>query len=377
MGALEKLNLLGAATKYDICTSSHSRRRPTGRGRVGAPTSSGICHSFTPDGRCVSLLKTLFTNACYHDCRYCANSTSCSKKPIPTTFEPDELCRLFLDYYRRNFVEGLFLSSGVIGSADRTTEKMIETAERLRRVYHFEGYVHLKVLPGVDQSHLRALCGLADRVSVNLEAPSAGRLGELSSTKDFGNDLERRMSWISSWAPPSGQTTQFVLGPSGESDVEYLAQLRRLYSSFNVRRAYFSAFEPCVGTPLENSNSIPLVREHRLYEADWLLRVYGFGFDEVKSALDENGNLPLTTDVKSALATAAPDRFPLDPNEAAKEDLLRVPGIGPLSAERIVAERRRTAFASLAELQSMGVVTKRAAPFLELHGIRQATLQWT
>ena len=378
--AMQKLRVLSGASKFDVCTSSASPRKASNDPqRIGAPSDCGICHSFNPrTGTCISMLKTLYSNSCVHDCSYCPNSTSAKCGKTKTQFEPEELARLFMQFYVRNYIEGLFLSSGVAGDSDLATEKIIDVARLLRIKFHFQGYMHLKVLPGVSRDHLSQLAEYADRVSLNLEAPSKSRLHELSSTKDFGIDIVRRLDWLRDLSErrvlQSGHTTQFVLGPSDESDLEYLKAVQTLYSKNSLRRAYYSAFEPVRGTGLEGNSKTPLVREHRLYEADWLLRVYGFSFSEVVSSLDENNNLPLNQDVKTSFAQNHSDLFPVDVNSAAREELVRVPGIGLVTAERIVLARQQTPIASRLELKNMGVVLKRAEPFLEINGKRQMTL---
>jgi len=378
MNTVEKLKLLSSASKWDLCSSSASKRRVSGNNRVGAPAPAGVCKAFGPDGRCISLLKVLYTNSCIHDCKYCPNSTSCpnSRK---AEFEPEELAKLFMNYYVRNYVEGLFLSSGVGGDSDKSVERIIDCARLIRRKYKFAGYMHLKVLPGVSREHVNQLSELADRVSINVEAPSKVRMHELSSTKDYNIDIERRLGWLGektrSGQIVSGHTTQFVLGANGESDYEYLKKMKWLYNDHALKRAYFSAFDPVPKTPLEKSAKVPLLREHRLYQADWLLRIYKFGFNEVTSVLDDNGFLPIGVDPKEAFARANPERFPVDVNRSSLDELLRVPGIGPVSAKRIVGlQRRRKRIKKTEELSRMGVVVKRAAPFIEVEGARQLSL---
>jgi putative DNA modification/repair radical SAM protein len=358
MRTLEKLEILGAAGKWDVCSDTYTKRKES---------VPGVCHTFTPDGKCIHLFKTLFTNSCVHDCKYCTNSSECQKK---VSFEPQELANLFRNFYVRNYVDGFFLSSGVAGNPDIITEKIIETASIVREEHGFTGYMHLKVLPGASYDQMKQLAGLADRLSVNLEAPNSGRFSELSSTKDYKTDLLRRLSWIKGLNPPGGITTQFVVGSGGETDIEYLKMTNWLYENLNLRRIYFSAFDPVPNTPFEFRNRIPLVREHRLYQADWLLRKYGFDFKEVEETLDENGNLDLKKDPKQMYADNHPELYPVNPKYAEYEELLRVPGIGPRSAARIVKYCATT----LRQLKQVGVVLKRAAPYLEVEGNKQMRL---
>ncbi len=351
MNVKRKLEILGAAAKYDACAAS-------GDGCSGR----GICHASLPDGRCISLLKVLFTNRCIHDCRYCVN-TACTER---AEFEPRELAELTVQLYLRNYVEGLFLSSGVGSDPDVTTEKMVECVSLLRG-RGFDGYIHLKLLPGVSRHYVKQLSRLADRVSLNIEAPSKSRFSELTSTKEFETDVLRRLRWLSKERPPSGITTQFVVGAAEETDLEILKATDQLYSRFHLRRSYFSAFSPVSGTELADGKKTPLVREHRLYQSDWLMRVYRFPFSEIKGALDGEGFLPLSADPKTLLAQGME---PVDPRSADYERLLRVPGIGPGLARRIL--KKRGGSLSMRRLRELGV-SRKAMPFLSL-GHRQVRL---
>lgn len=376
MNTLEKLKILGGGTKWDVCTPAKTKRKLSGENRIGAPYSAGVCRSFTPDGKCVSLLKVLQTNACIHDCKYCIHSTGCTKKQ-KATFEAKELADLFMQMYVRNFVEGLFLSSGVCGSAELACEKMLDTVSILRNKYNYQGYVHLKIMPGANPSDIKALSGLADRVSLNVEAPTRGAFSELCTTKDYQTDVLRRLSWVQKikgkWEISSGATTQLVVGAAGETDLDYINCLQTLYADFGVKKAYFSAFDAQGNTPLENSKSIPLVRENFLYRLDWLLRFYHFSFDEVKGMVDERGMLPLNVDPKMGFALQHKELFPLDVNNASFEELLRVPGIGLASAQRIFDAQEKGKIKSVQELKNFGVVLKNALPFLGIGG-RQTNL---
>lgn len=371
MDTLAKLAILGEAAKYDVCASSAtsgSSAKGAGRVRIGNLAPAGCCHSFLPDGRCISLFKVLLTNECVNDCFYCPNRSS---RDVPRArFAPEELARLFLEFYKRNYVEGLFLSSGVAKNTAATMEDLLKTAEILRERYRFGGYIHLKILPGAGWDYIQRAAELADRLSLNLEAPSAARLKNLSRQKDFENDLLQRMRWVSRVQGKvrlsAGQTTQFIVGAAGENDAEILGAVSRLYREVKLKRAYFSAFQPIAGTPLENKAMAPILREHRLYQSEFLLRTYGFSYEELP--FDGDGNLPLKMDPKAAAALRHPEAFPVEVNKASLDQLLRVPGIGPLSARRIVSLRRTYRIRELNELKNLGVTIKRAAPFLLLNG---------
>jgi predicted DNA-binding helix-hairpin-helix protein len=364
----EKLGALGEGTRHDVCASTFSPQ---------SPLLPGICHAFAHDGRCVSLFKTLYTNRCGHQCNYCSNATNCSRKTRAFSYTPEELVGITLSLYRSNYIEGLFLSSGSGRNEDCVMEKMVETARILREKHGFNGYIHLKVLPGADRSHIQEAMELADRVSINLEAASASHMNEMSSTKDYESDILQRQRYIrdlmSKANLPAGQTTQLVVGAGKESDEEIFRRVLYEYQEIGVRRAYYSAFSPQKGTPFANREPQPLWREHRLYQMDWLYRIYRFHPQEIEHAFDENGFLQ-NSDPKMAIARELMDS-PVDPNTASYQELLRVPGIGPRSAQRIVALRQRQPVAGKAELASLGVRIKRAAPFLKINGWRDATLE--
>jgi predicted DNA-binding helix-hairpin-helix protein len=292
-----------------------------------------------------------------------------------TSFEPDELARAFDQMHRANLVDGLFLSSGVCATADRTMDRMISCVETIRTRYAFPGYVHLKLLPGASEAHVERAVQLAHRVSVNLEAPTAERLAVIAPHKEFFRELTRPMSVARRFIDagggrlaPAGQTTQFVVGASGEADLEILSATARLYRELALKRAYFSAFQPVPGTPLDGLSPTPAWREHRLYQADWLLRFYGFDLDDLVFGPD--GNLPRTADPKLMYAQAHPERFPVDVNRASPQDLLRVPGLGPKSVERILQWRRQGTLRELCDLSRAGAVAHRAAPYVLLDGKR-------
>jgi len=364
----EKLGALGEGTRHDVCASTFSPR---------SSALPGICHAFSHDGRCVSLFKTLYTNYCSHQCNYCTNAINCSCNNKAFSYTPEELVGITLSLYKSNYIEGLFLSSGSGRNEDYIMEKIIEVARILRQKHSFEGYIHLKVLPGADRSHIQEAMELADRVSINLEAASASRMNEISATKDYESDILQRQRYIrdliSKENLPAGQTTQLVVGASEESDEEIFKRVLYEYQEIGVRRAYYSAFSPQKGTHFAAREPQPLWREHRLYQMDWLYRVYRFHPQEIRHAFDENGFLQ-NHDPKMAIARELVDS-PVDPNSASYQELLRVPGIGPRSAQRIVALRRRRPVAGKAELASLGVRIKRAAPFLKINGWRDATLE--
>lgn len=379
MNTLEKIETLGAAAKYDICASTSCRSdavKNSWRGvdRVGSVTGPGICHSFTPDGRCVSLFKVLMTNECQGDCKYCVNN--CEMRTKRVSFESDELKEVFLKLYHQNHVEGLFLSSAVKQAADPTEERMIEVVEKLRFKEGFRGYIHLKVMPGTNRDLVKRATEIADRVSLNLEAPNRVRFQEISSTKDFGVDLVRRMRWAQralDRKKSSGQTTQFVVGACGESDCEILSTVDDVYSKLDLRRSYFSAFIPVRGTMLEGHARTPLLREHRLYQCDFLMRKYDFGFDEF--IFGEDDCLDLRRDPKISIALEDRDRFPIEVNEATYEELIRVPGIGPQCAFRISkCTKEGFRFTDIKELKNVGVVLKRASTFISINGNQQTSL---
>lgn len=369
MELVAKANLLGQAAQYDLCAACGSNAS-----RVRDDVGRWIYPAALPDGRRVNLFKVLLTNACERDCGYCANRAA--RDVRRTGFTPDELAATFDELVRRRLATGLFLSSAVYGSPQQTMERMIAAVEIVRRRYRFDGYVHLKILPGVERAAVERATELAQRVSVNLEAPNAERLAHLSGSKDYHRDLLARMRWAHEYMQAhgtamAGQTTQFVVGAAGETDQELLLTTSRLYRDLRLARAYFSAFQPVPDTPLENQPPTPAIREHRLYQSDFLLRFYGFTFEEL--VFNRAGNLPHAADPKLAWALSHPDWFPIEVNHAEREVLLRVPGIGPRSAGRILRLRRRSAFRDLESLRRLGVVVQRAAPYILLAGRRPVT----
>lgn len=421
MDTLSKLTILADAAKYDAaCTSSDVDRGPR-EGSLGAASAAGCCHSFTPDGRCVTLLKVLMSNACSYDCAYCVNRRS--NPHAAATFEPAELAQLTMDFYRRNYIEGLFLSSGVLGGADRTCERMIEVLRLLREEHRFNGYIHAKAIPGASPELLDALGRLADRISVNIELPSSGSLEALCPEKRAGTVLSpmrqirdtmererllgatgpgylgggshlstvrpdlppaprglpgargglRRRGGRKPGAPapfaPAGQSTQLIVGASPEDDNRILKLSSSLYSTYGLKRVFFSAYMPVVedGRLPHPETPVPLRREHRLYQADWLMRFYGFTADELVSP--EAPFLDLDVDPKLAWALAHIDEFPVEVNTATKEELLRVPGIGPEGARKI-CRARRSHHLGFDDLERLRLTLRRARHFLTCGGKR-------
>lgn len=380
MSIMDKLNILADAAKYDVsCSSSGSSRNGDGKG-MGNTVAAGLCHSFAADGRCISLLKILFTNECIFDCKYCMNRRS---NDVPrASFTPDEVCELTMEFYRRNYIEGLFLSSGILHSPDYTMELICQTLYKLRTVYNFQGYIHVKTIPGADPMLIQKAGFLADRMSVNLELPTAESLKQLAPNKNRKNilkpmrqiqngiDANREELVLYNHSPrfcEAGQSTQMIIGATPESDYQIMAVAESLYNKFSLKRVYYSAFVnvnedkelPALpGGP-------PLLREHRLYQADWLLRFYDFTVDELLTS--ERPNFNMMIDPKADWAVRHLDQFPIEINRADYKLLLRIPGIGVKSARRIVRARR---FANLTfdDLKKIGVVLKRALYFITCSG---------
>ncbi|MBW4085071.1 putative DNA modification/repair radical SAM protein [Paenibacillus sp. S150] len=380
MDVMEKLEILTASAKYDVaCTSSGSSRNSQAGG-IGNTVSMGICHSFAADGRCISLLKVLMTNGCVYDCAYCVNRKSNPARRA--AFTPEELADLTLQFYRRNYIEGLFLSSGIMRNPDYTTEQMIAALELLRNVYHFRGYIHVKAIPGADDALLSRLGLLADRMSVNIELPSKESLGRLAPDKSKDSILkpmslikekinENRSDLVKyNHAPrfaPAGQSTQMIVGATPDTDYRILTLTEGLYRKYGLKRVFFSAYTPVVEHSLLPAldTKPPLLREHRLYQADWLLRFYGFQASELLDEAAPNFN-PLL-DPKCGWAVNHREQFPVEINLAPYDMLLRVPGIGVKSAQRIVKARRAGSL-DFHSLKKLGVVLKRAQFFITCKG---------
>ncbi|RGC72974.1 putative DNA modification/repair radical SAM protein [Lachnospiraceae bacterium AM23-2LB] len=381
IGMYEKLKILSDAAKYDVsCTSSGVGRNGDGTG-MGNCRAAGICHSFSADGRCISLLKILFTNECIFDCKYCINRSS--NDVVRTSFTPEEVCALTMEFYRRNYIEGLFLSSGVLKSPNYTMELIYAALYRLREVCNFQGYIHVKAIPGADPELIKRVGFLADRMSVNMELPTAESLRILAPHKTrksiltpmrlVQNRMEENKEELAVYrnAPkfvPAGQSTQMIIGATPESDYQILNVAESLYRKFDLKRVFYSAFVAVnedTLLPKKTSDGPPLLREHRLYQADWLLRFYKFKAEEL---LDEkNPNFNLYLDPKCNWALKHLEMFPVEVNRADYEVLLRVPGIGVKSAQRIVKARRMGAL-DFPDLKKMGVVLKRALYFITCGG---------
>ncbi len=358
----EKLIILADCAKYDASCSSSGSTRSNNKG-LGNAAYSGICHSFSSDGRCISLLKILMTNCCIFDCKYCLNRKSNNIKRA--TFTPEEICSLTLNFYRRNYIEGLFLSSGIIKNPDYTMNLLIETISLLRHKYHFNGYIHAKAIPGASVSLLKKLGSLVDRLSANIELPTASGLKLLAPNKN-SNEITNIMSYVknnqSRNFTPAGQSTQMIIGATNETDLDIMQKSHSLYQNYKLKRVFYSAYIPVNTDKYLPSITIPpLKREHRLYEADWLLRYYGF---KVSDILDEsNPNFNLLVDPKADFALRHLNEFPKEINEASYFDLLKVPGIGVTSAKRIISSRRYFTI-TFNDLKKMGIVLKRAKYFI-------------
>lgn len=380
MELAEKLEILADSAKYDVACTSSGVDRGGRHGSLGSCVAPGICHAFTPDGRCVSLLKVLYSNACSYDCSYCVNRRSNDIRRA--TFEPRELAELTIGFYRRNYIEGLFLSSAVVATPDLTMEKMIEALRILRAEYHFRGYIHAKAIPGADPLLVRRLGYLADRMSVNIELPSADSLQRLAPDKKKAAVLapmgqiaaeskqnRRELQLYRSTQPfaPAGQSTQMIVGASPETDRHIMGLTEALYKKYSLKRVFYSAYLPVVEDsrlPALTTRP-PLLREHRLYQADWLLRFYGFQADELLSESQPNFNELL--DPKCDWALRHLEHFPVEVEKASYATLLRVPGIGPKSASRITYARRYGRL-NFDNLKRMGVVLKRAHYFITCGG---------
>lgn len=381
MSVHDKLNILTDAAKYDVaCTSSGTRRRGDGTG-MGNCEQTGICHSFSADGRCISLLKILFTNECIYDCKYCINRRS--NDVARASFSPEEICSLTMEFYRRNYIEGLFLSSGILKSPDYTMELIYATLFKLRKECGFQGYIHVKAIPGASQELIQRTGFLADRMSVNLELPTAESLRLLAPHKTrkniltpmrlVQNRMEENRKEIVAYrnAPrfvPAGQSTQMIIGATPETDYQIMQVAESLYQKFELKRVFYSAFvhvNEDKALPARTDEGPPLLREHRLYQADWLLRYYHFQADELLSA--ENPNFNTLFDPKCSWALKHLEQFPVEINRADYKTLLRVPGIGYKSATRIV-KARRLGTLDFADLKKMGVVLKRAMYFVTCKG---------
>jgi putative DNA modification/repair radical SAM protein len=376
----QKLAILADAAKYDAsCASSGSKRRDSsgGKGIGSTGPGMGICHAYAPDGRCISLLKILLTNSCIFDCHYCINRKSSNVRRA--RFTAQEVVQLTLAFYRRNYIEGLFLSSGIIRSSNYTMEQIVEVARSLREDHDFRGYIHLKTIPDADPALIHQAGLHADRMSINVELPTTAGLARLAPEKDAGRiegamqalkadiadgaDAKMRYRSAPDFAP-AGQSTQMIVGADAATDTAIMSRAAALYDRFRLRRVYYSAF-----SPIPDSSAVlplvrpPLMREHRLYQADWMMRFYGFSSQEVTGAAEEGGNLPLDIDPKHAWALKHRGFFPLDVNTAPREALLRIPGLGVKAVDRIIAARAHRRL-RLEDVARLTVSVAKLRPFL-------------
>ncbi|MBZ4670974.1 MAG: hypothetical protein PWQ76_714 [Clostridiales bacterium] len=387
MEALEKLQILAGSAQFDAACTSSGIDRSSSPGGIGNAVACGICHSFASDGRCISLLKVLLTNYCMYDCKYCVNRRS---NDVPRArFAPRELADITINFYKRNYIEGLFLSSGIIQSPDYTCEQIIETLSLLRNEYKFNGYIHAKVIPGADYELIKQIGALADRVSVNIELPSQQSLQKLAPDKSkhsillpmkqISTKIEQNSTEIVRYRgakpfAPAGQSTQMIIGATPDTDYQILRLTEGLYREYKLKRVFFSAYVPVGDQKLLPVEKPPLLREHRLYQADWLLRFYGF---EAKEILDEkNQNFNPFLDPKCNWAIHHMELFPVEVNTAPYEMLLRVPGIGVTSARRILTARKVRSL-DFDALKKIGVVLKRAQYFIVCGGKKAQGLKIT
>ncbi len=369
----DKIKILGESAKFDLCgdcfiSEEVKRIKDINHSRWIYPTT-------LPDGRKVRLLKVLLSNYCENDCAYCAFSSQVDVRR--TSFSPDELARGFMALVGKGIVKGLFLSSGVKNGPERTMQELLDTAYILRNKYYFRGYIHLKVLPGASTQSIEEALKVASRVSVNLEVPGEEYIRKVSTKKDFSSDLLTKLKLISELKSkklqllPDGFTTQFVVGAAGERDFDILKCVFGLYNEQKLRRAYYSSFQPVPGTPLENMKPTPPIREVRLYQADYLVRIYGFSFNEIP--FDQSGNLDTLKDPKLVWADRNPDFYPVEITTATYSELLRVPGIGPRTAKWIIKNRKNLSVLGVGEICKLFPKFKKALPYLSLKGKRLAT----
>lgn len=367
MDIKEKLKILSDSAKYDASCSSSGSNRKNEKGGIGNAQNCGICHSFASDGRCISLLKILMTNCCIFDCKYCINRRSNDVKRA--IFTPDEICAITINFYKRNYIEGLFLSSGIVKSPDYTMEKLIETISLLRNKYHFNGYIHCKAIPGASDYLLKKLGSLVDRLSANIELPSDNSLKLLAPDKNTSK-IDKIMTTVkenkSRHFVPAGQSTQMIIGASKETDLDILGKSEHLYNNYELKRVFYSAYVPInKDSNLPSITMPPLVRENRLYQADWLLRFYGY---KVDSLLDKNNpNFNVLLDPKADWALRHMEEFPKEINTASYYDLLKIPGIGPTSAKKIISSRRYYKI-EFKDLKKIGISLKRCKYFILCNG---------
>ncbi len=375
--AYDKLRLLGGMAGDDVLAPEAARRFNVSRRAYAQPrhrdTPAGVYKAVMPGGKTISLMRVMFTDFCKYDCAYCPNSTWVPRKRY--AFKVEELARLFMEMYRRQTVASLFLSSGIAGSSDKTMDKLLDVVEMLRRHYHFNGYIHLKVMPGASGQYVERAYRLGTRLSINIETPTQEHMSKLSAMKDFRTDILAPMSAIHNHVQEDGtgakgQVTQMVVGAADESDWDIYKRMTQLYGEWGFKRVYYQPFRPARYTPLEEHPATPMIRAHRLYQMDWLSRIYGYSQDEIRPAFNQMGNLSLDIDPKLMLALDQLEDSPVDINNADYAHLIRVPGIGPTSANRILAQRKRHSVDAWRDLQAMGVVVKRAKAFVGFSGYR-------
>jgi len=369
---IQKLKVLGDASQYDLCNYVSLNQE-----NFTSKNLPGIYHSKTSYGCEVPLFKVLMSNKCSGDCKYCINN--CHNSFDRVEFFPEELISVFQHYYQNHYAEGLFLSSGMGGDEDRIMENMIEVARKLRLEHEYHGYIHLKIIPGASYDLIKSSMSFADRVSVNIEASTSNGFEELTTTKDYVNDILKRMKWIKRLKKrypkltPSGQSTQMIIGANQETDQEILKRIEWLNKRLNIKLSYLSPFEPIKETPLEKNPKPEHNRVPRLYQAQFLLNSYGFSLKEL--VLDDEGFLFLDDDPKYVWAKAHQDIFPLEVNQASFDELIKVPGIGKVSASKIISSRKKgVKFTEIGQLKKLGVVVGRAEPFIQLERLYQATL---
>ena len=376
----EKLRHLGGMATDDILSPAErtdGTTRPSVGGervgpRGGATPHAGVYKAAMPNGKRISLMRVMFTDHCIMDCHYCPNSHWVPRRRYG--FKVDELARLFNEMHQRHMVDGLFLSSGIFKNPNATQERLLDVVDAVRSRYGFRGYIHLKVMPGTnDESLLEASQRLGARLSINIESPSAEHLRKISKMKDFDKGIIDPMGRISDlmqehYGGAVGQATQMVVGAADESDWDIYERMTSLYGNYGFKRVYYSAFRPVQYTPLEEHPATPPAREHRLYQMDWLSRIYGYNSEELRPAFSDDGFLDTRTDPKLMIAMTNYERFPVDVNQATEQELLRVPGVGPLAASRIIGQRKEHSITQSRELKAMGVVMKRALPFLRFPG---------
>jgi len=371
---LSKVRQLSDAGRFDLaceCTTKESRQKYT-EDTLTQAALNGIYTTHITDGKTVRIFKTLMTNSCTHDCNYCQNSTRCTKSHAKSMYEPDELARVFMHLVKNHNIEGLFLSSGIVKDADYTTDRMLEAVKIVREKYQFRGYVHFKILPGVSYDRVKEARKYATRMSINIEATSSERINELTSIKTFKSDILKRQAWIKGMSPPSGQSTQLVVGAAGETDWEVLKMMKWEYENMDLHRMYYSGFNPVNSTPFESKAAAPKWRANRLYNVDWLYRKYNYEFNELKEVLNDDGMLP-DEDPKVTHAKRFLSK-PVEVESANYDELLRVPGIGPKTAKTIISNRQNIGTLKREHLQQMGVILDRADPFIKVDGWTQRTL---